>query len=184
MPLTISDSRSYTIEPLRKNRWVLQFASIPGASNGDEATELAFVAHTSNAPTLTMTPVEYNRLNEKFYTAGRPVWNDLSMSFYDFIRSGANKSAGDIIYSWTNKIYNPLTGQMGYKSQYTTSATLAQLDPEGTVIRAWNLFHVWPSTTNFGDGLSADDDGLLDIQVTFKYDIAIKITDQVDSRSQ
>lgn len=181
MALTLSDSKSYTMEALRKNRWVLQFSSIPGTTGKEE--ELAFVAHTANAPTLTFTASEYKRMNETFYAAGRPTWNELSMTFFDFIRSANGVSAGDILYEWSKKIYNPLTGQMGYKSQFATSATFAQLDPAGAVIRAWNLFHVWPTSINFGDGFSADAEDLVDITVTFKYDLAIKIADASNSSS-
>ena len=179
MALKISDSRSFQLEPLRKNRWVFQFSSIPG-SNGNEE-ELAFVAHTSNAPQLSFNDSSYKRMNETFKLAGTPIWNDINASFYDFIRKGSGKSAGDILYDWASVIYNPLTGQQGYKTQYATSGTLAQLDPAGNVIRAWNLFSIFPQSVDFGGSFSAEDDGLCEISVAFKYDLAIKITDSTSS---
>ena len=73
-------------------------------------------------------------------------------------------------------VYNPITGQQGFKTQYATSATLAMLDPLGGVVQVWNLFYVWPSDINYND-LSSEDDGLCEVNVTFKYDYAIKGTD-------
>src|SRR5574344_2414587 len=178
MAIKLSDSKSFKLEPMRKNRWVFQFSSIPG--NVDENSEaLAFVAHTCNAPAITFDKQTLSRMNEKFNYAGLPTWNDISCSFYDFIRNSSTStlSAGDILYNWASIIYNPLTGQMGYKTQYATSATLAQLDPAGNVVRAWNMFGIFPTRVNYGNGLSATDSEICEIEATFKYDLAIKITD-------
>lgn len=172
MSLVLSSSQSSTMEPMRKNRWIMQFSSIPGAGN---AEKLAFVAHTSTIPGITYNVTEYNRINEKFFIAGKPGWNDLAMSFYDNING--TDSAGEILYNWSQAIYNPVTGQMGFKKQYTTTATLAQLDPAGGVVRLWNLFYVWPSAVNFGESVSYDEDGINECSITFKYDFAIKGVD-------
>src|SRR5574344_368316 len=178
MAIKLSDSKPFKLEPMRKNRWVFQFSSIPG--NVDENSEaLAFVAHTCNAPAITFDKQSTSRMNEKFNYAGLPTWNDISCSFYDFIRNSSTStlSAGDILYNWASIIYNPLTGQMGYKTQYATSATLAQLDPAGNVVRAWNIFVIFPTSINWGDGLSSEDAGVSEVQATFTYDLAIKISD-------
>lgn len=147
----------------------MQFSSIPGGGN---AEKLAFVAHTSTIPGITYNVTEKQRLNEKTFIAGKPTWNDISMAFYDDI-SGTD-SAGEILYNWSQRIYNPITGQMGFKKQYSTTATLAQLDPAGGVVRLWNLFYVWPSAVNFGEAISYDDDGIIECSITFKYDFAVK----------
>ena len=119
--------------------------------------------------------------NEKYNFAGKPQWNTINCDFYDFIRNGADGqqelSAGDILYNWSCMIYNPLTGQMGYKTQYATSATLAQLDPAGNIIRAWNMFGIFPKNINFGDGLDYSSGEQCLIHSEFAYDLAIKVQD-------
>jgi hypothetical protein len=174
MPLTLSSSQSSILEPLRKNRWVMQFTSVPGVSDVASATNLAFCAHTAQRPTQTYNVTELQRLNERFYVAGKVTWSELPMTFFDYI-NGAN-SASEILWNWSKMIYNPVTGQMGFKKQYTTSGTLAMLDPAGGIVQVWNLFYVWPFTLNWGE-LSADDDGLSEVSVTFRYDYAVKGTD-------
>jgi hypothetical protein len=77
-------------------------------------------------------------------------------------------------------VYNPLTGQMGYKTQYATSATLAQLDPAGNIVRAWNIFGIWPSKVNYGQ-MDYNSGEACEIQATFRYDLAIKISDSKTS---
>jgi len=174
MPLTLSSSQSSILEPLRKNRWVMQFTNIPGVSSTDAATSLAFCAHTAQRPSQTYNVTELQRLNERFYIAGKVSWSELPMTFFDYINGPS--SASEILWNWSKIVYNPVTGQMGFKKQYTTSGTLAMLDPAGGIVQVWNLFYVWPFTLNWGD-LSADDDGLAEVSVTFRYDYAVKGTD-------
>lgn len=173
MAITLSSSESSTIEPVKKNRWIFQFAAVPG--NTDKEGKLAFAAHTATVPQVSYTPVQKNRLNESFWVAGKPAWNDISASFYDYIEG--DSSVGHIIYNWSQLIYNPITGQMFFKKQYSTSATLAQLDPAGAIIRLWNMFYIWPTSVGFGDALSYDDDGISECAITFKYDYALKASD-------
>jgi len=173
MPLVLSNSASSTMEPIKKNRWIMQFSDIPGSSGKQE--KLALVAVTASAPTLSYNATEYHRLNERFYTAGKPTWSEIPMTFYDFI-SGTD-SAGDILYKWSTSIYNPLTGEMHWKSKFTTTGTLALLDPLGQPTRIWNLYHLWPMNVNFGDGLDAASEELQLISVTFRYDFAVKQDD-------
>lgn len=183
MALKISDSRSFKLQPLKKNNWVFQFSAIPGNAGQNEA--LAFVAKSCNAPTITYADTIINRMNERYKFAGNPEWNTINCTFYDFIRnsdaSGSESSAGDILYNWSCMIYNPLTGQMGYKTQYATSATLAQLDPAGNIIRAWNMFGIYPQSINWGDGLDYSSGEACEISATFNYDLAIKVTDSKTS---
>ena len=173
MAISLTTSKSSTLEALKKNRFVMQFTAIPG---GGDAGELAFAAHSASIPTITYAAIESQRLNERFYSAGKPTWTDLSCTFYDYI-NGTN-SAGQILYDWSQSIYNPITGQMYYKSQYSTSATMAQLDPSGGIVRLWNVYYVWPTSVGWGDTLTYDDDTPSECAVTFKYDYAIKGDDQ------
>ena len=170
MAISLSSSQSSTLEPLKKNRWVLQFTSVPGNSS-DAAAKLAFCAHTCARPTITYAQTEIQRLNERFYTAGKPTWSEMSMSFYDYIDGPT--SVSDILWNWNQKIYSPITGAMGFKVEYAASGTLAMLDPSGGVVQIWNLFYVWPATLAYND-LSADDETPVEVNATFRYDYAVK----------
>jgi len=173
MAISLTTSKSSTLEPLKKNRFVMQFTAVPG---GGDPSELAFAMHTATVPNITFNPTEAQRLNERFWTAGKPTYNDLAATFYDYI-AGA-KSSGQILYDWSQAIYNPITGQMYFKTQYSTSATMAQLDPAGGVVRLWNLYYVWPTNVSWGDALTYDDDTISECSVTFKYDYTIKGNDE------
>jgi hypothetical protein len=174
MAIVLSSSLSSTLEPLRKNRWIVQFTTAPGATGTDPTGKLAFAAHTCARPTLTFGEVEQHRLNERFYVAGKPSWNALPMSFYDYIEGLGCVS--HILWEWANSIYNPITGQMFFKTQYMTSGTLAMLDPAGGVVQVWNLFYIWPQEVAWND-LSSEDEGLVETNANFRYDYAVKGTD-------
>lgn len=186
MSIKISDDKSFKLEPVKKNRFVFQFSSIPGNTAQEEP--LAFVVKSASVPSISFEKQSTKRIHETFNTAGTPSFNDLTITFNDFIRNsqaaGGALSAGDIMYNWMSMIYNPLTGQMGYKTQYATSATEAQLDPAGNIFRAWNIFGIFPTSVNFGDTLSYEDSGAAEINCTFAYDLAIKVQDsKSDSES-
>ena len=174
MAIQLSSAQSSRLEPLRQNRWVLQFTAVPGNVSGEGSERLAFAAHTASQPSISFEESEAHRLNERFYYAGKPTWETIEVSFYDYIQ-GQN-SAGHILWEWATSVYNPVTGQMFFKSQYSTSATLAMLDPAGGVTRAWNLFYAWPQTVNWND-LDASSDELVDVALTLRFDYAVKATD-------
>jgi len=172
MAISLTTSRSSGLESIKKNRFVMQLAAVPG---GGDAAELGFAMHTATIPSITFNATEQQRLNERFWTAGKPTYNDLACSFYDYIAGG--NSAGQILYDWSQSIYNPITGQMYFKSQYSTSATMGQLDPAGGIVRLWNIYYLWPTAITWGEGLSYDDDGISECTATFKYDYALKGND-------
>ena len=171
MATVISSSQSSTLEPLRKNRWVMSFTTIPG---GENVSNLTFCAHTCARPSIAYAATEIQRLNERFYHAGKPTWTEMPMSFYDYIQGAGGVS--EILWNWNQKVYSPVTGAMGFKIEYSTSGTLAMLDPAGGVVQIWNLFYIWPMNIAWND-LSADDEGPAEVNVTFRYDYAIKGVD-------
>ena len=169
MAIMLSSSESSILEPKRKNRWVMQLTETPGSAEGAE--RLAFIAKSCGRPKISFNAIETHRLNERFYTLGKPTYEAIDMVFYDFIQG--EKSASSILYKWAESVYNPLTGQMFFKSEYSTSAILALLDPSGAVIEQWHLFYVQPTSVSWGE-LAAEDDGLIEVSANFRFDWAIK----------
>ncbi len=173
MALLVSDPRSPTLEPNRKNRFIFQFEAIPGSDNLKE--DLAFACKTAGVPNFTFNETPTHRLNETFWGAGKVQYNELPCTFYDYIQG--EKSAANILYNWSTQIYDPKTGAMKYKKHYATNGMLAHLDPMLNVTRLWNIFFVWPKMVSFGDTVSQEDDTLNEIGATFRYDYAIKSND-------
>lgn len=170
--LTLTNTMSHKYEPLRQNRWIMSFG-LPGLLPDVETAleELSFAAHTASRPNISFEENEMHRMNERFYTAGKPTWGDLAMTFYDFING--DKSASHIMWVWSNIVYDPITGAMNYKKDYTVTGTLSMLDPVGNVAETWSLFYLWPREVTWNDVDSSSSE-IMNVNVTFRYDYAVK----------
>lgn len=175
--LSLTNVLSNTYEPKRQNRWVMSFlapiaATTAGVTTdtGGHIDELAFAAHTANRPEITFDQTEFHRQNERFYVAGKPTWNELTMEFYDFVNGP--KSASHTMWLWATSVYNPVTGAMGYKQDYTSTATLSLLDPLGAVAETWSLFYLWPASVTWNE-LNSESSDIVNVSVTFRYDYAL-----------
>jgi hypothetical protein len=182
MAIVITSINSSILEPLRKNRFVFQVTPPTTLSTKLSTTvnadAFAFAAKSCSIPQISFNALEQQRMNERFFFAGKPTWNDLSTSFYDYIVSATSQSCspGDFLWAWCRTIYDPQTGVMGYKSEYHGHATIAMLDPGGVVIRAWNIYYMFPTSISWGDTVGSEDEGVVECTATFKYDYAIKTT--------
>lgn len=182
--LSLTNLMSHIYEPKRQNRWVLSITisdAVKNLASGGDADlntmgeELAFAAHTASRPQITYDQTELHRQNERFYVAGKPTWNEIEMEFYDYITG--DKSAASILWNWANAIYNPLTGAMGYKYAYSTTATLSLLGPDGEVVESWGLFYLWPANVNW-NSLSSESSDVMNVSVTFRYDYAVMASEK------
>jgi len=170
MALMLSNSKSSTLEPLRKNRFIMQFTSVPGNTGAEEP--LAFACTAATRPEMTAGEKDMKRLHETYYVAGALVtWNPQEIKFYDFIQG--NQSASQIMWNWMTSVYNPITGQMFFKSQYSTSATLAMLDPTGAIVEVWNLYYIFPTKVTWGE-VGVDGDDVMMVSASMRYDFAVK----------
>ena len=170
MAIMLSNSQSSTLEPLRKNRYIMQFTAIPGAGGSEEA--MAFACIQASRPELEVKEKEMKRLHETFYVAGsQATWNTQEVKFYDFIQGST--SASQVFWNWMTSVYNPITGQMFFKTQYTTSATLAMLDPSGQIVEIWNLYYIFPTKVTWGE-VGAEADDIMQVSASMRYDFAIK----------
>ena len=172
MAIVLSSAEHSFREPKRKNRWILKFDRVPNTDGGSEPLAIDIVS--ANRPSISVDPIEVNRLNERFWFAGKPNWETLTTVFYDFDKGGS--SAGQILYSWLTAIYNPLTGGQGYAITYKTNATLVMLGPDGKIIEVWDLFGCFPENITWQD-LTYEGSDAQQVEATMRYDYAVLQTD-------
>lgn len=175
MAIVLSSAEHSFREPKRKNRWILKFDRVPNKADGTEP--LAIDILSASRPSVSTEEQEIHRLNERFYFAGKPTWEAIECTFYDYDKGG--NSAAQILYHWFTAIYNPLTGGQGYAIVYKTNATLVVLGPDGKIIEIWDLFGMFPTTVNFNE-LSYEGSEAMQVNATFRYDYAVL---QADSGS-
>ncbi len=174
MPIVLSSAEHSFREPKRKNRWILKFDNVPLADN-TASEALAIDIMSASRPSVNFEDFTVNRLNEQFHFAGRPSWDPISCSFYDYDKG--KSSAAQILYAWFTSIYNPLTGGQGYAVTYKTNATLVLLGPDGTIIEVWDLFGAFPESVNWNDLNYGGSEGA-QVDMSLRFDYAVM---QIDS---
>jgi hypothetical protein len=168
MAIVLSSAEHSFREPKRKNRWILKFDRVPNHANGTEP--LAIDILSASRPSVEVEQTEMQRLNERFYFAGKPTWQPIACNFYDYDKG--KDSATQILYSWFTAIYNPLTGGQGYAIVYKTNATLVMLGPDGKIIEIWDLFGCFPASVNFNE-VSYEGSDALQVAVSLRIDYAV-----------
>ncbi len=195
MAISLSSAISAKKEPKRGNRWILKFDAIPrtggtnsidGASDSADATSpeevLAIDLVSAARPTLSFNSTEVSRLNEKWKFASNPTWDPITVAFYDYDR-GAH-SATQILWAWSQTVYDVLNGTMGYAASYKVDASLIMLGPgqsvqqAGTasktnidIIEAWDLFGCFPNNLTTGT-LTYESTDIMQVSVEIQFDYA------------
>lgn len=137
-------------EPKRKFRWILQIDGID-----------AYVLKTAARPQMTFEETVVDWVNTKRYLSGKGAWNPISVTMHDPVAP----SAAQKIMDWLRLNYEPLTGRMGYATQYKKNISLKVLDPQGTVVELWDITGAWPQDVNWGDLDFASSDN---VEITFQ----------------
>jgi hypothetical protein len=123
---------------------------------------------SASRPDIGFNEISMNRLNQKYKVAGTPnPGSTIDVKFRDTIQGNCSK----IIWDWTNLIYNPKTGAMGYSVSYKTDAKIIMLDPLGRQIEIWMFKGFWPSKVTSTALEYADSANALDVSTTFSFDL-------------
>ena len=144
-------------EPKYKNRFVLDIPTIPLISedgtikeDGSAKTQSGLMIGLAKAkrPSYSVDVKEIPKFNEKSFYAGTPAHdNKMSCEFWDYISGQGNltnaamKSSAEILYKWYNTVYNLKLGSQGFKAEYSTTAHLFLLDPNGAEVEHWKYIN-------------------------------------------
>lgn len=75
------------------------------------------------------------------------------------------------LQDWYKKIYNPATGEMGLKKDYTGTLIIVQYNRKGDIFRKLTLYHVFPTGgLALADSLDYGSAEPVTLDVTFKCD--------------
>jgi len=147
-------------EPKKKNRFVFEF------DNGTLIDH--WVVRTGGRPKISINEVEIPYMNTSTWVAGRYIWDTIDVTFIDPI----GPSSSQKIMEWIRLCAESVTGRMGYAAGYKKNIVLKALDPTGIDIEKWILEGAFITSADFGD-LSYEDDSLMDVTVTLRYDRAV-----------
>lgn len=154
-------------EPMKAHNFRMFIRSTGVGSNlvGDDFS-LAIV--TGFTPSESSEEIEIGIDNERVYYAGRQSYDSGSVTVRDYV----DLEVAAYIKEWRKRVFNPETGQMGYKAEYAGTAIVQQYDPKGDLVREWKLINVWPVSVNYGTVDQASTDHIT-LDITLRYDKAI-----------
>lgn len=114
-------------------------------ANGQEQLILGLLS--TDTPQISQNPIEINRGNSTIKFPGKPTFNTLNMTFYDYIGSDVK----DTLMAWQNLSYNLKYDYVGNASSYKKDCQLLQLTPDGTLVRYWEIKGAWLQNVTPGD---------------------------------
>ena len=197
MSTTLTMDNFSTYEPMQSNWFAVQFDDLSNiGTNG--ADSLSIACHTCSVPKLTTIANEFHRINDIIYTPGKSSWSEISLEFYEYMKSSTtdnstvtegtntggtstNSSAGLILKDWQKLVHNPLTGVQGSKKAISKNMAIVQFDGAGNKIRSWNVYHAWPTDVDF-DGMNSKSGDGMNVKVTLRYDYAVMSEPKADEK--
>lgn len=165
-----TDLQAGTKDPKRKYRFKVIFNGLD--ANGDG---IIWYAKTVKKPSYNITQAEHTFLNHKYYFPGKVEWQESAMTLVDPVSPGAVAQTNAIIRSAGYKVPGSATDletiSKGKFSAALGAVQIIQIDAEGNHIETWSLKNPTIMAVDLGE-LSYEDDGLVEISLTFRYDWA------------
>lgn len=121
-----------------------------------------------DAPTESSQEITLDYANEQRFVAGKTQYHTSELKLKDFVDMGV----ANAVIKWRRQVYNPESGSVGLPRDYKKSADLTLSAPNGSAIRIWKLFGVWPQSVHYGTLSMTSNDKVL-ISVTLRYDRAV-----------
>lgn len=134
-------------------------------ANAQEILKLNVTA--SSVPQFTINVQRYERGNETVKFAGKPQWNNTSITVDDVV--GLNTK--EILLSWKALAYNTHTRKGGRMSSYKKTCTLVEYTQDYEPIRSWTLYGCFVTAVNDSEFNKASDDKR-SLTATIEYDRA------------
>ena len=162
MPLAINNLTAWDLdgptgyEPQRSNNGLI-YITLPFQLNGvanNLTNVLQFAVSNIKLPQVSNQQIMVPYLNESRKYAGKPQFDDVQITLTDYI----DLNTAAVVSAWRAKVYNPSTGQIGWKRSYAASGNIDMFGPNGQYVRTWNLIGVWPQMFDPGDIDQANDD--------------------------
>lgn len=131
----------------------------------DGLQDTVFALESMSLPTTMVSEIELNFLNTRRYVAGRASFEAIPVIVKDVV----NGSTASEIKLWHERVFDPLTGGIGFAESYKRNARIILFGPNGAVQRTWTLEGCFPTAVNFGS-LTYDSDDVVRIDMQLRYD--------------
>jgi hypothetical protein len=155
-------------DPKRAYRFLVDIGRMPNGAT--------WYAKTCKKPEISISTVEHNFLNHKFYYPGRAEWAEVTVTLVDPVSPDAAINTAAIIRAGG---YNPpkdVTDTTTISKQASVAAmgsvVISQIDSVGNALETWTLWNPFITGVTYGD-LDYSSDDMTEITLTIRYDWAI-----------
>lgn len=172
----------HTFEPQRTNNFEVQITGM-----GEDGKTLTLAVANYSAPTIEQNIIEVDYGNNRIKFAGKPTFNNSSITLNDFIGQEVEKKLSD----WQKLAYDYETQRVGWAYSkdgagntfndnqgnpvyggYKKTAYLIEYAPDGSMPRSWVLVGCWIQSLNLGN-FTQEGNSVRQIECTLVYDYAI-----------
>jgi|TARA_R110000744_G_scaffold44833_1_gene99845 hypothetical protein len=168
-------------EPRRSHRFLL---SLPNLVSTNEAFRYEqYLAKSVTKPSYSVSEAEHKFLGNTYYYPGVVTWNTVQATIVNAISPDGNKILYDALANsgylrpdiqedvFTNPAQAPGTVNKQGAVTALGNVVIEELSGQGGLVGTWSLNNAFITEATFGD-LSYEDDSLLNIEITFRYDWA------------
>jgi len=146
------------------------------------ASGATWYAKSCKKPEITISSIEHNYLNHKFYYPGRVEWGEVSVVLVDPVSPDAAAQTAKIIqasgYSPPATPNDTTTISKAAAVQNLVSVIIQQIDGKGAMVEQWTLQNAFIIGVSYGD-LDYSGDDLTEITLNLRYDWA-ELKDSTD----
>lgn len=156
-------------EPQRTNHFQITFQG-PTGINPADSDLIRLTMDAGFLPSESSNEIELAFLNEKRYVAGSVSFEAGSITLKDMV----DRDTAGAIVRWRQKVYEPLSGAVGFAAVYKCEGRITLLSPTGLELRQWRIVGAWPQSVNYGT-LDMGSDDNVKIECSIRYDKAIPL---------
>jgi len=162
----IAGTADLRFEPQRKNNFTVRFTLPDGLISVDRESMVAMSVKAMPFPqeTSDILPLAFG--NEERKVAGITKFTEEQLTVHDYV---AGETAA-VFRDWRRKVYDPVTGVIGYAYQYKTEGDLLFFGPDGEQRRLWTLQGMWPRRVKYGAGEMGSSASANEIEIEFAID--------------
>ena len=164
------------VEPKRQFRWLLITNNIP-----------QWVIKSVTKPQATTTDVSHKYFGYTYYYPGTTTWNTIEMTLVDPVSPDSVSTIANML---RQSGYKPPTSENDLTSISKAKANnaigsvkIVQKDSDGRDLETWTLNNPFITIADFGGVLSYNQDELVDLKITMRYDWATLETANVGSNA-
>jgi hypothetical protein len=165
-------------EPLRQNRWYLEFTEKEGL------LPFKFALKECKKPEYEIGVTEHRLLTHTFRYPGLLKWKPITIKMVSALSAKSTLDRAINLLTYEAGYYVPRIAQQQISKEKATSKQvfgnalgLIQINEEGLEVERWTLLNPFISSVNYGT-LTYENDNFVEVNFTIQYDWATQLDDE------